>query len=279
MLRQFAATVLLDKPWSLEMDQIETAVKTRFPQIGQVDAVPGQVQAERSGILSIDGANVVLQEMDEAFPATSFAPGLKVLKTWDAGSVIRNHKAHLTVTCGGNALDGVEGAKAYAAACHFVTAAAATVAPARAVFWNTGWALTQAEPFVLSSELMLNSRMPLGTWISFATIVPKGYAPEEATGMVTYGMRPFIGRELELAPRPGSPQAAYRCISSVARNILNNGLVLADGQRVVESQSGVAMTVCPRTYWLRRDMSAFVLVSDDSVVDRETLRPRDVETA
>jgi hypothetical protein len=277
--RQFAATILLDDIWSMDVEQIATAVQTRFPQIGTIEAVPGQADEAQSGILLIDGANVVLQDVAHPFPASELSPGLKVLKTWDAGQAIRTHKAHLTVTCGGDALKGVEGAKAYAAACHFVTAAAVTVSPARAVFWNSGWSLTQSEPFVLASELLLNSRMPLGTWVSFATIVPKGYAPEEATGMVTYGMRPFIGRELELAPRPGSPQSAYRCISWVARQILNNGLVLGEGQRLLEEETGVAMTVCPRTYWLRRDMSAFVLVSDDSVIDRKSLRPRTAEVS
>ena len=115
--------------------------------------------------------------------------------------------------------------------------------------------------------------MPMGNWISFAPVVPRGYEPGEATGLVTYGMTPFIGRELELAPRPGDPKTAYQCVSTIVQLVLDKGLALHDGQRIEDTDESFALTVRERTYWLRRDESAFVLVSDDAVVDPTTLQP------
>jgi hypothetical protein len=116
--------------------------------------------------------------------------------------------------------------------------------------------------------------MPLGAWVSFSPVVPRGYPPEQATGMVTYGMRPFIGRELELAPRPGDARSAWRCVARIARLALDRGVRLADGQRLGEAEACPAMTVRERDQWLRRAEPVFVLVADDSIVDAATLQPR-----
>jgi hypothetical protein len=50
---------------------------------------------------------------------------------------------------------------------------------------------------------------------------------------------------------------------------------LSDGQKL-EPLDGVgpALRVRERTYWLRRSLSAFVLVADDAVVDRVSLKPK-----
>ena len=113
----------------------------------------------------------------------------------------------------------------------------------------------------------------MGLWVTFAPVVPRGYEPSAATGLVTYGLRPFIGHELELAPRPGDPKSAYQCLSAIVNLVLDKGLELHDGQRLEDSAESFALTVRERRYWLRRDESAFVLVADDSVVDNETLQP------
>ena len=92
--------------------------------------------------------------------------------------------------------------------------------------------------------------------------------------MVTYGMRPFIGRELELAPRPGDPRAAWRSLGGIAGMALDGGLRLTDGVRLEDAAGAWAVTVRERDFWLRRDEPAFVLVADDAIVDAETLQPR-----
>lgn len=274
MSRHFTAVLLLEKPVDVDIDRLALTVMEEFPQIGWVEPVAGQVGQGRSGILRIEGGHVVVTLTHQPFPEEEFFPELQVLRTWDPVPVLAGHGAYLTVSCGGG-LEGIEGAEAYAAAVHFVTAAACSLLPGLAVFWQRGFTITTPEDFCDASLGLLQGRMPLGAWVSFASIVPRGYVPAKAQGMVTYGMLPFIGRELELAPRPGNTREAYDCIAAIARNTLDKGVNLTDGQRYVTSgATGVPMTVRERTYWLRRDQSAFVLVTDDSVVDTETLRPR-----
>lgn len=275
MSRHFTAVLLLDQVVPLDLDGLAKAVAAEFPEIGEIEAVVGHVEGEDSGLLRIDGGNVVVTLTPEPFPEDQFSPELQVQRSWESDDAIRGQKAHVTLTCGGR-IAGLEGAEAYAAAVHFVAAALTRLLPVTAVFWQQGYVLSEPTDFHASARKLLGGRMPLGAWISFATIVPKGFSKDVALGIVTYGMRPFIGREIELAPRPGTPRAAYECVAAVARDILDRGTTLVDGQQFITGgEAGFGVTVRERTFWLRRDLSAFVLVSDDAVVEAETLRPRE----
>lgn len=275
MSRHFSAVLLLEHPVGVDIDALTRAVMAQFPKIGTVEPIAGQARSGDSGLLRIEGGHVVVTVTRHPFAEAELFPPLQVLRSWDPVSAIVEHQAYLTISCGGG-LDGIDGAEAYAAAVHFVAAAATRVMPVSAVFWQRGYAITNPTDFYDCTTTLLKGRMPVGAWISFASIVPKGSAPSAALGMVTYGMRPFMGREIELAPRPGSARAAYDCLSAVVRNCLNRGMPLVDGQRFLTAGANpFVVTVRERTYWLRRNMSAFVLVSDDSVVDVQTLRPRE----
>ena len=270
MPRQFTATILLEEPGEPEVEAIAATMAMRFPTIGRIGALPAT--GESDGAVTIDGARVTLRLSDRV-PEEGFLPPLKLIRPWDPVRAIRRHTAALEVACGGE-LPGLEGAEAYAAAVHFVATAACQVAPATAILWREGWAVSDPEAFARDAESILSGCMPLSSWVGFAAIVPRGHAPEEATGMVTYGLRPFIGREIELAPRPGGPREACRCVSRVARMALDRGIALEDGQHLADPGGAFAVTVRERNYWLRPDHSAYVLVADDSFVDAETLKPR-----
>lgn len=269
--RGFSAIVLLEDGWDLDVEAVAATVALRFPTIGRIETRSGTALDEPGAVL-IDGATVTMQMLPGRVPSDRLSPPLNPVRTWNPESVVRRHVGAVEITCGGE-LAGLEGAEAYAAAVHFVATAACRVAPASAVLWREGWVLSTPEAFAAGAEKILAGRMPLNAWISFAPIVPKGFGPEDATGMVTYGLRHFIGRELELAPRPCNPRDAHRSISRIARMTLEAGLTLEDGQQLSDDCEP-ALTVRERTFWLRRDLSAYVLVAADSVVDTETLTPR-----
>ena len=271
MQRYLSATLLLRRPWPLDMDRVATALSRRFPTIGTVDALPGQ-SARDGGVLTIDHAQVVLQSVDERVEEDAYLPPLKILRTWNPMPAVRRHQAQLTISCGGR-LPGMDGAFAYAAATHFVATAVAGLVRPLAILWEPAQALAEPVEFATAAETLLAGSPPLMSWISYAPVVADGYAPADATGMVTYGLRPFLGRELELAPRPGDPRSAYRCLSSIVSRILRGGVELRDGLHLVDREADLSFTVRERRYWLRRDESVFVLVAGDSVVDAWTLQP------
>lgn len=266
---QFTATVLLERPWALDVGAVAAAVAERFPAIGRVEAAPG-----RSGLL-IDGAEVAVRPAEGRIAAKRLVPPMRPVRVWDAEPAIRGHVGYVDISSGGKLL-GLEGAEAFAAVVHFVAAAVTDIAPAAGVFWSQGWALSSPANFIGAANDILAGRMPLGAWVSFSTVLPKGYAPGEATGMVTYGMRPFIGRELELAPRPCDPRSAWRSVGRIARSALDRRIKLADGVRLGDAAGEWMITVRERDHWLRKGEPVFVLVADDSMIDAETLQPRRV---
>ena len=277
MPRYFSATLLLDAEWPMDIDLVAQSLTQRFPQIGDVDALPGQAEGD-TGLLTIEGAQIVLQSSAGAIAAEDAFPKLKVLRTWDPMPAFHRHAAHITVSCGGR-LPGIEGAQAYAAVTHFVATAVAGLARPSAVLWDPARQLIDPTDFAVAAETLLTGTLPLSSWVGYAPVVPDGAVGRGVTGMVTYGLRPFVGNEIELAPRPGDPRAAYRCAGAVVRRVLQDRLELSDGLEMVDRRAGIALTVRERRYWLRRDESAFVLVSDDSAVDPWSLRPRDRDVA
>ncbi len=270
MSRHFSASLLLERPWDLNIDAIASALRTLFPAIGDVDSVHGQADDTDAGVLIVEGATIVVQSFAHPMNAEDMTPALRPLRAGGAGEAATAHQAHITISAGG-ALPGLEGAEAYAALVHFVAAAALSITPSTAVFWKNGWALSRAETFSASANMLLQGKMPVGTWISYAVIVPTGMQPSEGTGMVTYGLRPFIGRELELAPRPCEARAAFQTLNTISRKILDTGAMLSDGIVVRSEDGSISFVVRERNYWLRRDSSAFVLIADDAVIDSETL--------
>lgn len=274
MSRHFTATILLNEPWPLDVDTVAAAVEDLYPEIGRVEAMPGQSAGLDSGLLRIDGGHVVLTSVPHPVPHHEMTPDQDSLRSWDPSSALRGHRAHLEVSCGGR-LPGLEGAEAYAAAVHFVAAAASAVAPASAIFWKRGCTLSEPGQFRDQAARLIKGRMPLGAWVGFAAVTPKGYSKDDVVGMVTHGLRPFIGRELELAARPCTVMDAFGLITSIARQALDHGMQMADGQRLEPLDgSGPGLKLRERRYWLRRDLSAFVLVADDSVIDPLTLKPK-----
>jgi hypothetical protein len=267
---QFTATMLLERPWAPEAGEVAATVARRFPTIGRVEPAPG---ADGRAAIRIDGAEVRLGAVAAPLPAERLAAPMQPMRAWDPEPAIRGHAAHLDISAGG-ALPGIEGAEAYAAAVHFVTAALVPLAPVTAIFWREGWAMTKPAAFAGAADDILAGRMPVGAWVSCAFVVPRGYEPGEATGAATQGMQPFLGRELELAPRPGDARSAWSCVGRVARMALGGGIRLADGVRLGEAGGAWQLTVRERDHWLRPRQPVFVLVADDSIIDPATLRPR-----
>jgi len=277
MSRQFTASILLESARALDVDRLAEAVMARFPAIGAVDGVPGQKGAQ-SGVLAMDGTSVVVQAVARRVTPDTLTPPREVLRMWDPLGAVNGHRAHVTISCGGR-LPGLEGAARYAAAVHLAAAGVTDIATASAVLWQNSWALSTPDGFRASGEPILQRRFPLAIWVSFAPFTPAGFTPDAATGMATLGLKDFLGRELELAPRPGDAMGAHKIVATVARQVLETGLTLRDGDLLEDGETGLRLTVRKRDCWFKRDLSAFVLVADDTVVDRQTLKPSNASAA
>lgn len=273
MSSQFSAVLLLPEFWPLDIEALSSALLKRFPEVGSVQAVHPRADRPDAAVLIVDQATVTIEVTRAPLPAGEFAAPMSTLRAAGLDKAVEDHSAALVISAS-STLEGLEGAEAYAVLIHLIAAAAASFIPCKAVYWPTGYCLSRVEDFMSRTQPLMMGRMPLLNWVSFATIVPRGYTPEQATGMVTFGLTPFVGRELELAPRPTTARDALQSLTQVAQQMLDQGIALSDGTRVADLDGVNDMIVRERDYWLRRNLSAFVIVAPDAIVDVSTLRPR-----
>jgi hypothetical protein len=70
-------------------------------------------------------------------------------------------------------------------------------------------------------------------------------------------------------------RSAWRSVGRIARTALDREVKLADGMRLGDAAGQWTITVRERDHWLRKGEPAFVLVADDSMIDAQTLKPRE----
>lgn len=272
MSRHFTATVLLERPSDLDVDLIAELAQERFPGLDLVEGVPGQA-GSASGVIQVERCQAIMQLVPHRIHPRLIEAPSELLQNWDPDPALKSHRAHLNISCGGRR-PGVEGAEEYASAAHLIAAAACEVMEGKAVLWQNSFGVHAPEAISDAATTIMSGQMPLSSWVSFAPVVPDGVQTGAAMGMMTFGLRHFLGRELELAPYPDDVESVYRCLSSVVRMVLDRGLTLHDGLTLKDSTGEISMTVRERIYRLRRDRSAFVLVPDNALVDKETLKLR-----
>jgi len=272
MTIRFNALVLLSNPLGLDMEQTAQEMFLRHPALGPVE-YSGD---EMTGTLTVDGATLSVAAVNGVYPESEFRPPLKLTTRTGNTPVSPKHNAYILISYEGEG-EGLEWAKAYAA---LVTLAAATFAQnpgVTGVFWPASYGLWSREQVTEAAEEIMTGQSPIDSWISFAQIAPNNVGRDDVLGVVTFGLKPFLGREIELAPEPISVQKALTSVYGAIWLMLDDGKVFTDGSRVSGPGIGGSYTIRDVEFWLRRGTPAYVLVGPDAVVDAETLLPEGVE--
>ena len=270
MIHMFTATLLLERSWALQADDISREISALVPEIDNVVAVPGQGENRDQVLFSLDDTQVIAQLARRPTRKSSFKASDHLITDWYPQAEIDAHLAHINIWSTGQA--GVERADSYAAAVQIVAAAISLIAPISAAYWQTSGMFSRPEELEAAARPMMNGSLPSDFWVGYSPLYVEGHLQGPAVGIITHGLRQFLGREIELAPHPDSVERAHRCLASIARRILNKALDLQDGERLDDVETTLAATVRKRDYWFRRDHSAFVLVTDDAVIDEASTR-------
>ncbi len=280
----YTAEVLLERPWRFDMGELAEALGTRFDALGSVAAVPAE-GPDLPDALDIDGARLPIEIHDQKAEIADPAPGLLPVRSWDPDPAIGRHRAHIRVSCGG-AGGGLVWMKAYATVVTLVAGALAKLGPGLAVRFPASDVYLAPDDAYLAGRTALRGVSPIEAWVSLyviAAVAPQPEAPEEgmpalpapeAHGALTLGLRPFLGREIALAPVQVAPHQAAERARGAAWNALDGETPLADGQEIVDPHSGYRTRVRAAREWVRPGLPVFVLVGADSTVDAETLALR-----
>lgn len=164
--------------------------------------------------------------------ATFFSPS-----DWErVGRDVKRHKAHVAIydygfddpgdAAGGAPRDNRDAAFDRAAAVTTAAAALASELEPLAIAWHAASVALRPEGLRTAREELMRDRAPLDLWTRYYRT---DALPGENPGIITSGLLPFVGHEIEVASSTVDIRIAQNFARRVARDLLDRGLELAEG--------------------------------------------------
>jgi hypothetical protein len=190
---------------------------------------PGRTGAT---VLSFAGAIVAVMQIDMPLPDGWQAAVQRAVRYWpEAEAVFKRHRAHLVVGVG-ESEDRLHVARVIAA----VAGAVAAACPA-----CTGmlWALTVANSSKAVTEQSRSAfapypDFPTSLWVSMH---PFRISEPLGVGVVTMGLKNFIGREIELDGQASQFKSVVTTAHGLATYLLQHGAKVRDGDTIGASEN------------------------------------------
>lgn len=266
------AYVLLKRPWKPDFDAIASEFEWRYPQLGKARVRRGK-GGDGQGTITVDGAAVEISHVGAPYPAEQMHPPIRTLghDVEEVARLTMGQSAYVVVTASCEAA-GMEWCRAYAALVTLVADVVAAKADALAVMWPDSWACLSPAAFEEAAGAVLRGQVPVNLWVAFAQSNPPVLGGAEMTGIVTLGLRHFMGRELELAPMPSLAGEAIGCMrEAVGRLTAGTWMPEDHGTLRLDCYPApLAVRLCPEGF-LRRGVPAAVLIAPEAAVDPQTL--------
>lgn len=277
MADRYTATVLLNKRWEFDPDELARLLSERFPEIGQLSGRMDTTDPTRVK-LSVDGADVEIrhrdtQATDAPSPDGADLMGLKPSRDADPSGPLTSHIACLELRCGGYG-DGLDWMKAYATIVTLVAGALARLGPTAGVLFPASGIVVGPDEAYRAGRTALRGVSPIETWIAFYPFQPENRTEGPANGAFTRGLAPFIGREIEMAPSDIDARTALTRLQGAVWQALDAEHEFLDGSVLGDPLSPGRARVRLADAWLRPQVPAIVLVGVDSFVEPETLTLR-----
>jgi hypothetical protein len=213
------AFILLDAPTALEPARISEAFAARHPDVPVVVGGDGQ-----GAVLSAAGLVVTIMYFDDPLPPL-WPEALEMAgRYWpEADAVFDRHQAHLMISVVGKGANRLQLARVASAA---VGAVIASHRACSGVLWDKTVANSAAMADDFCRSAFAADDVPCPLWVGLEPFQDEGAA---TFGVVTIGLRQFIGRELELEAPAESWEALLASVGGMATYLLQDGVKVEDG--------------------------------------------------
>lgn len=236
---RFMAFVLLSEDRPVEpsalIDQLQSKYKFPFKLV-EGNSAPSEGEAF---LLEFDGQLFSVLYINNKVPPGTMDEAISKARLWpQAQAAVDAHKTHYIVA---NLNAGAELAEQRSAAAFltFICAALSDLTPASAINWTNAQTLLPAQSAVSGSKgLQENGEWPTPLWVNSILFgEPPVQRGTRKIGLITQGLRNFVGRELEFAPSTLEMQALLARSINLSGYLISNGPVLADGDTVGVSET------------------------------------------
>jgi len=231
---RFIAYVALPDPARVTGADLAARLRQRFPQwapAAEAVSAPGGGVPPGGFILLVGGRSLLVSFVDAPLPPDVFTDDA-LQRIWPGwAEAARAQRAHAIVAN----LDAAADTAAAAGAAALVIAAAAALTEllpgALGVHWAASGLFAEPAAFRGVAVAMTPERLPVEVLVK-----PRwhqGRPPQPPTaGLVTLGLAPFVGREIEHPATGEAPVAVYERAMNLALYLMRAGPVIRDGDTV-----------------------------------------------
>ncbi|MEM9783341.1 MAG: hypothetical protein AAF899_12815 [Pseudomonadota bacterium] len=271
--------VLLRMGWRPPLAEFAATMQKRFPELGRIAGTDAPPDSGMPGTLLVDGVSISMTIVNAPYPQEQLFAPVRLLNHIDPESLLANQLAYVLLAVEGPDIDvsrigkaaeaQADTAAAFAALLTLTASAIAGEAPAIACFWADSWRLVQPEMMVEAGERVMEGDLPHDIWVSFAEVKGPRAGGGENRAMMSFGLRKFCGREVEVAGAPMSLAAMERVALQLCdRMRAGDGPIDYDG---FDMGGGGRCVLRLAERFMRPRQPAVVAVPPDSAVDAETL--------
>ncbi len=195
-------------------------------------------QGEAPLMLVIDDVVMTVMYVDRSLPPGTLDGAIAANRVWkEARQRLAAHRAHAIVGLlqGGNGLEAVRNAACFVTA---VAAALSSLMPTIGVYWASGETVNDAALFRQRAEAIARGTLPLDIWVQLLWLDgPRTPEGQRKFAVITTGLMPFVGREIEFQPAARPPLEVGQRVAGAISYLLQHGPVLKDGDTVGVSQT------------------------------------------
>jgi hypothetical protein len=189
-------------------------------------------------LLGFGGALISVIQVDKPLPGDAYSRALKLDRVWpDAAQTMAAHGAHIIVATlkeVGSHLEALNGAVQVT----MTLAALATMVPGLAVVWTNGDVITEAGRFQEVARALVQRQIRPDIWIGFDWLDgPPLSGGQRTLAVVTTGLEPFIGRDVEWLPTALPPGTIASRLLGLCQYLIINGPVIKDGESLGISET------------------------------------------
>lgn len=260
--------------WQPDVGALGRALSARYPELGTIEGVPASGEGWPPARLVVDGASVSLSVVNAPYPVEGLLSPVRLVDHVDPRGLVRDQVAYVMIGA-----DAPEGAELVEAFCGLVTLVAEQVArdaPTLAVFWASSWRLMPLSGIETAATRVMAGDPPRELWLSWAELTGERAGGEGNRCLMSFGLRAFTGREVEMAPAPVALAPALEVARRLADRMID-GPVPEDHDALDDTALGRPAVLRLAQRFLRPAQPALVIVPEGSPIEAETLRPRRVE--
>jgi Domain of unknown function (DUF4261) len=235
-MSNFITYIAMERDVFVSLEQLARRYAELYPSAAdQIDTENGSslIEPGQSLVLTLSGLIITVMFLAAPLPEDALNDALASDMVWpEAKSALKKMRSHAIVAALNEPSDHASALKA-ASTVTMVSNALASLLPTLAVISDEGQTIVSPDRFMTETLGLSAGSLPVSLWTSM--IFQREQHDVDGNprlSVMTNGLRPFIGRELEFYATTLNPYEAASRVIGLCQYLIINGLVINDGDSV-----------------------------------------------